>query len=515
MSGLVATVAQVLARHSREFDRPICEVNDLVGPADESDTFLATSRLCRELLTRWLADAAQCAGQRRLFDLAGTLPLAAMAMLAHLPYLAAFATQHKDDGLLRNVAKHFKLPGRQRHVPQRRLWATDTLLDVNGVAKTIQAVCKVARDRGCTLRVMTSRSDTSDAVEAVEMDVKNFEPLIEFPLPLYWQQRVGVPPLLDVVEYIERESISEIIVSTPGPVGLVAGLAGRLLGIPVRGIYHTDFPAYVRHLTGNEHLEEITTGLMRRLYGACEEVLAPSDAYRQRLEAMGLAKTKLRVLPRGVDTGLFHPNRRDEAYWARHGIDEPLVFLYVGRVSEEKNIELLLSEFSDLINSGFRAGLAIVGDGPARVRLEQRYPHREIRFTGFLDGHCLATAYASADVFVFPSTSDTFGNVVLEAQSSGLPAIVSDRGGPAEILGRNDSGFIVPVDRHGALRSAMQTYIEQPWLRGEHGQRARQNALQSSWAMVFEMLWGSAPPAESLGEKFQAPQISTHAAEVA
>jgi glycosyltransferase involved in cell wall biosynthesis len=333
--------------------------------------------------------------------------------------------------------------------------------------------------------VLTSLSDMPD----VDLDVKNFSPIVEFPLPLYAGQKLGVPSLLEVVEYIERQATTEVVVSTPGPVGLVVASAAKLLGIPVRGIYHTDFPAYVRRLTGSPRLEEITSGLMRRLYGACDEVLAPSRCYRRRLEDMGIEPHKLRIMPRGVDTEFFHPNRRQETFWKRHGFDQRLVFLFVGRVSQEKNIELLLSEFLDLLDQDVSAGLAIVGDGPARERLNQRFRHPSIVFTGFLNGHRLATAYASSDVFVFPSTTDTFGNAVLEAQASGLPAIVSQHGGPAEIVQRHESSLIVDVEKPGALCSAMHHLAAEPWLRCELRERAIRNAADRSWESVFDILW--------------------------
>lgn len=478
--GSCADAAEVHSLLSRFLQSPSLPKLDI-----ERDTFRSAAGLCRELVSRWIVDVTNCAGQRRFFDLAGTLPLAATAALAHAPFLAAFSTQHKDNRLVRDVADHFQVAPRRPPTRVRKLWATDTLSDVNGVAKTIQSVCDVARRRGCTLRVMTSQAEPP----AADLDIKNFAPIVEFPLPLYADQKLGVPPLLEVAEYIEREEISEVVVSTPGPVGLVAAFAARLLGIPVRGIYHTDFPAYVGELTGHSRLEEITSGLMRRLYSACDEVLAPSQCYRSRLEDMGVDPRKLRLMPRGVDTNHFHPNRRQEGFWNRYGLDERIVFLYVGRVSKEKNIELLLDEFRELREQVDSAGLAIVGDGPERERLQDRYRHPSIAFTGFLRGQRLATAYASADVFVFPSTTDTFGNAVLEAQASGLPAIVSDRGGPAEIVERHESGFVVDVAQPGALSAAMYDFIAQPWLRCELRERAVRNAAGRSWEAVFNILW--------------------------
>jgi glycosyltransferase involved in cell wall biosynthesis len=238
---------------------------------------------------------------------------------------------------------------------------------------------------------------------------------------------------------------------------------------------------------------------------------------------MGVEPGKLRLMPRGVDHNFFHPNRRQADFWRNHGLDERIVFLYVGRVSKEKNVERLLDVFLQLREHGIPAGLAIVGDGPERERLQERYQHPSILFTGFLGGRRLATAYASADVFVFPSTTDTFGNAVLEAQASGLPAIVSDRGGPAEIVACHESGVVVEVEQSGALSGAMYDLVAQPWLRYELRERAIRNAAERSWDALFDILWsaprGEGPAAADLPDfleprSFSAP-VATDKAEVA
>ena len=154
---------------------------------------------------------------------------------------------------------------------------------------------------------------------------------------------------------------------------------------------------------------------------------------------------------------MFNPRKRDPEIFDRYGLSDKFRFLYVGRLSREKNLDGLLDAFDELLGRGHRVSLVIVGDGPYRRPLESRCQGRPAVFTGLLEGEALARTYASADAMVFPSTTDTFGNVVLEAQASGVPAIVTDRGGPADIVRRYDSGIIVDHDparragrRHGA-----------------------------------------------------------------
>ncbi len=193
----------------------------------------------------------------------------------------------------------------------------------------------------------------------------------------------------------------------------------------------------------------------------------PTEYYRKQLIHHGFEPAKLRVMARGVDTQLFNPGKRDRGLLRRYGLAEAFKFLYVGRLSREKNLDGLVDAFEGLLRGGHQASLVMVGDGPYREQLQARCQGRPVVFTGLLEGEELAAAYASADAMVFPSTTDTFGNVVLEAQASGLPVIVTDRGGPAEIVRRYESGIVVDHTRPQALMDAMERLYLSPQFRAE------------------------------------------------
>ncbi len=278
-------------------------------------------------------------------------------------------------------------------------------------------------------------------------------------------------------------------------------MAAKLLGLPTTSIYHTDFPRYVANLTEDPLLEQITWQMMLWFYRRTDTVFAPSLAYRDELIQRGLPADRLRVMRRGIDHTLFTPDRRDPTFFDRWftlageatapTAERPLVFLYVGRISKEKRLDDLLDAFLTLPEDPRRPlRLVLVGDGPHRGNLERRAAgDSRIALTGVLRGEALATAYASADVFVFPSTTDTFGNVVLEAQAAGLPAIVSHRGGPQEIVRRMDSGVVVDVDQPGRLAAAMSGLAHDPARRLELRQRALRNAQSATWATALDALW--------------------------
>ena len=256
--------------------------------------------------------------------------------------------------------------------------------------------------------------------------------------------------------------------------------AARVLHLPVAGTYHTDIPRYARDLGGTRLLEEVAWRYVLWFYRRLDEVLVPSAATRRDLIARGLQASKVKPLPRWVDTERFTPHKRDPLLFDHGPMSERLVFLYAGRVSREKNLELLSAAFRLLCSRGFPACLVVAGDGPYRVEMEASLRGWPAEFLGFQDQETLATTYASCDVFVFPSATDTFGNVVLEAQASGLPVIVSDRGGPRELMRTGRTGFAVPAGDVTAFAAAMACFPADPGLAKRMGANARDFCLEGA-----------------------------------
>jgi glycosyltransferase involved in cell wall biosynthesis len=279
--------------------------------------------------------------------------------------------------------------------------------------------------------------------------------------------------------------------------GLTALAAGRLLGIPLSGIYHTDFPQYVRLVTQDESLEQLTWQYMHWFYDQMQTIYVPSECYRRHLIEHGFDSRKLKVLKKGIDAARFSPDKRDPQFFPRLGASNGFTFLYVGRVAKEKNIDLLLESFDRLVEQGFAADLVIVGDGPCLQRLRRQYKRRDVFFTGLLVGESLATAYASADAFVFPSTTDTFGNVILEAQASGLPSIVSSHGGPAEVVEHRRTGLIFDANDANGLLEAMKCLRGDEPLRQLASRASLENAAGNNWSQVLDQLWTGVTRLES------------------
>jgi glycosyltransferase involved in cell wall biosynthesis len=445
-------------------------------------SFRMASHITNELTYRLITQFQERVARGNLIDafqsLTGLLPVGASV----LPYVVAFGQQAPDRALLTHVARRFTGTVPQPLRNEKRAWFTDTLEDVNGVARTIRAMTQAAGHAGANLTVVTSRSNLS----ITDIPIKNFAPVGEFEIPEYELQKLSFPPFLDMLDYVQRERFTELIISTPGPIGLCALGCAKLLGLRTSGIYHTDFPQYARFLSDDAFMETMVWNYMQWFYGQVDLVYVNSEFYRRRWIDRGISPDKLRIFPRGLDTELFNPTMREEDYWIKRGAKGP-VLLYVGRVSKEKDLNLLVDIVPGLRNRLGPFTLAIVGEGPYRAELEKLLPGAI--FTGILSGRELGVAYASADLFVFPSTTDTYGNVVVEAMAAGLPVAVSDIGGPRELVKTSQMGRILPARDAAAWVDGLSQMLAKPRSAQERQTFAAQAGSERRWGSAFAKLW--------------------------
>jgi glycosyltransferase involved in cell wall biosynthesis len=259
--------------------------------------------------------------------------------------------------------------------------------------------------------------------------------------------------------------------------------------LPIYGTYHTSLPQYTQYLTQDFALEELMWKFVLWYYNQMDLVFAPSHSTANELIAKGLSPQKVRVYPRGIDIRRFHPSKRNGYYAKNFQMRDEIKLLYVGRISREKNLDILEQAFVDLHRELPNVRLIMVGDGPYRAEMEANLAGAPAVFTGYLEGEALAQAYASADLFVFPSATDTFGNVVLEAQASGLPVIVAAEGGPRENLIPGQTGLIVPATTPEAFKKAVLKIIRTPGLLERMKNQARQYMEGRSFEKSFEQVW--------------------------
>ncbi len=409
-----------------------------------------------------------------------------LPLLATLgPYLYAFRSAAPDRTWLESASLALADARPPQLANNKRAWFTDTLEDVNGVANTIRKLTAAVVGHGHDLTVVTSRAE----VHITGIPIKNFAPIGEFELPEYELQKLSFPPILQIIDYIEREGFTELIISTPGPIGLTALLAAKMLGIRTSGIYHTDFPQYVRILSDDSFMESLTWNFMKWFYGQLDVLYVNSEGCRRAWIDRGIDGRRIQILPRGLDTTLFHPSRRDPAFWQTHGVPAGhTVLLYVGRVSKEKDLDVVVSAWKKIAKDARKTvTIAIVGDGPFLKELRTLLP--EAVFTGYLAGLDLAKAFASSDVFLFPSTTDTYGNVVVESLASGVPCIVSDQGGPKDLIAHGKTGFITrALDAEDFTRALVRLLSDEP-LRQAMAVEAHRTVQGRDWAEAGKQFW--------------------------
>src|SRR5712672_3192157 len=452
----------------------------------ERRTFLMANMVAEQLAFRFFNKFVQQISSGNMVESMQALSAIAPILVILTPYIYGFHSQAPSRKWLRGIFKELtgEIPVALQNC--KRAWFTDTLDDVNGVATTIRKMTAAGAAAGKELIVVTSRGE----LNIDNIPIKNFKPIGEFELPEYELQKLSFPPILRMLDYIQREKFTEIIISTPGPIGLTALAAAKMLNLQTSGIYHTDFPQYIRILTDDSFLESVAWNYMHWFYGQLDSVFVNSEEYRRGWIARGFAPEKLKILPRGLDTTLFSPEHRDPAFWQKFGEHNGAVhLLYVGRISKEKNLDVLAQAYRQLRDEGLPIQLYLVGDGPYLQALHVAMP--EAIFTGYLRGKELAAAYASADVFVFPSTTDTFGNVVIEAQASGVPVIVSDTGGPKELVEANVNGVVTKSHDVEDLARAIRDLVNDKRKRHQMSRQARQAVIDRSWPGAFRKFWAA------------------------
>ena len=410
-------------------------------------------------------DALPTAGTR-----IGSLLLAGSLELPYLASMRHHGGTRADVEPLEAAFFGVKAPGGE----PRSLVFTDTFSETNGVAGTMRRLALAAAEGEISLAVATADPTARDAPGLVRLEAD-----WSLPLPGYERLALNFPLLTTVLARVEAEQPDLIHVATPGPIGLCGLAAAKLLGLPLVGSYHTELGPCALHLTRDAVVADAFSLYVDWFYRQCGTVLAPTRAVAERLEQRRLSAA-VGIWGRGVDTDLFTPERRSDELRASLLRGGETLVLSVGRLSDEKRLDVLIDAFAALQPRGGGLTLVIAGDGPSRERLERRAPP-SVRFLGELRGEELARLYASADLFCFPSTTDTFGQVLLEAGASGLPVIAARAGGASELVDDGASGLLVSPDDPLALADAVGALAGSTSRRRSYGARARELATERTW----------------------------------
>jgi glycosyltransferase involved in cell wall biosynthesis/predicted metal-dependent phosphoesterase TrpH len=382
------------------------------------------------------------------------------ACVAAIPYAPAAAFLGRESA---------KLADRDGEPPRVALVA-DAVGGMHGVTHTLNEI----RERGVPafeVEVIGTDSSVDRRLPAVA----------EVDIPFYSGLQVGVPSLPAMVEAIAQGRYEVVHLCSPGPSGVAAGLVARMMDLPVVGSYHTELAAYTGLRTGDAGLEAGMRWLLSAFYGQCRTVLSPSPSADASLRALGVAADRIGRWDRGIDLEAFDPALRREGAFAGE-----INVLYAGRLTAEKGVELLADAFLAARERDPRLHLVLAGGGPEEEHLRERLGV-DATFLGWLDGHELARAYASADLFLFASRTDTFGQVILEAQASGLPVVAVAEGGPVELVEDGRTGRLCPPDA-GALADAVLGLAGDRRMRARLARTALAAVRGRTWERALEQL---------------------------
>jgi glycosyltransferase involved in cell wall biosynthesis/predicted metal-dependent phosphoesterase TrpH len=414
--------------------------------------------------------------------------------IAAIPYAPATAFLGKEQAKLARYTA-----SAEDEMPRVAILA-DGIGSTHGVSRTIEEI----RGRGVPgfeVEVVATDPDVDRRLSAV----------VELEVPHYPGLTIGVPSLAAAAQTLAEGDFDALHVCSPGPVGVAGALLARALGLPLIGSYHTELTAYAKLRSQSQGLANAMAMAVATFYKACDLVLSPSLASDEGLASIGMAPEKILRWDRGVDTARFDPALRSNELrriWgegvacprsvpaSREGntavIDAracpPIYVLYAGRITHEKGAELLVEAFLEAKARDPRLHLVLAGGGPEQERVGERVG-ADATFLGWLEGAELARAYASADVFVFPSSTDTFGQVILEAQASGLPVLAVAAGGPLTLVEDRVSGLLRAADST-QLADGLTELAASPLLRERLAKAGLSAARERTWARALERLAG-------------------------
>ncbi|MBD3289626.1 glycosyltransferase [candidate division KSB1 bacterium] len=456
---------------------------------------LVFQRVCDiadEFLKKVLTSMEQDISKGNLVGLIMNISSSIPGLFLALPFLSTLKVMYRNRQVLDEITQNLniELPESEKRI----LWFTDTINDLNGVSETLKELGWIAYRKNKNIRIVTSvlKKERDKTLPPNIINLPNF---FTMKLPYYEKYVLKFPSILKSIETIYTEEPDEIFISTPGPIGLLGLLIARLLNVKCHGVYHTDFTMEIDKIAEDNALTELVEGYTRWFYQQMDTIKVSSHEYAHLLEERGFDSSKIRFLSKAIDTELFsYKESAKEKLLRQLNMQDGVNLLYAGRVSKDKHMDLLVDIYQHLSKKRQDVNLIIVGDGPYFEALKDRMKDFErIFFTGKIPRKELPEIYSSSDVFVFPSTTDTFGMVVMEAQSCGLPSVVSSVGGPKEILIDGKTGYIVQNGNVNEWVEKIEALIDlkenQPLQFSEIKKHARLNVLDKyNWDRCLESI---------------------------
>lgn len=370
---------------------------------------------------------------------------------------------------------------RQQRAPQRiALFAGAYNHIADGVSLTLNRLVASLEEKGAEVRVFAPTNG-----EPVIDHAGTMVPVPSVPIPGRSEYRFSLGMSPAIRQELDAFDPTLYHIATPDLLGRQALKWAQSSGTPVVSSYHTHFSSYLKYY----HLDLLETPVWRYLrsfYNECRQVYVPTNAIAEVLRNQGIT-SELRLWPRGVDTNQFSPTHRSRSWRQTHGFaDDDVVVVFVSRLVKEKGLDVYASVIEKLEHRGIPHRSLVVGDGPAREELEARPSNTT--FTGFLEGDALATAYASSDVFLFPSDTETFGNVTLEAMASGLPTVGADAAGSRDLVDDGVTGRLCEPGNVESFVASTRELVQNAALRQRMSSAAHERAQKFTWKKVLDQM---------------------------
>jgi glycosyltransferase involved in cell wall biosynthesis len=350
--------------------------------------------------------------------------------------------------------------------------------EINGVSLTLSRLVQGLCARNHPVQLIRPRQTRVDQA----LSHSGYEELLMrgMPIPRYPELKLGLPAKRALINAWTLKRPDLVHIATEGPLGWSALQAARRLKLPVTSDFRTNFHAYCEHY-GVGWLRKPMVSYLRKFHNLTQLTMVPTRALRTQLMEMGFENVQ--VVARGVDTQLFNPQRRSEALRRQWGArPDSLVMLVVGRLAAEKNLDVALQAYAAMQAHHADVKLVFVGDGPLRESLQQRCP--QAVFSGMRRHEELAGYYASADLFVFPSLTETFGNVTIEALASGLPVLAFDTAAASDWVHSHTNGWLVPEGQEAAFVRVAVTLAQTPSLLAQAREQARACVAHLDWQQI-------------------------------
>lgn len=352
--------------------------------------------------------------------------------------------------------------------------------EVNGVAHTLSTLVRKMKERGVSVQIIRPKQHAKDTGGTQELETTLTVPGL--PIPKYPELKFGLPLYARVYKALETFKPDSIYVATEGPLGWIAVRAAKKLNIQVVSGFHTNFHQYGKHYK-LDVLGKLGYRYMRWFHNQTAATLVPTGAQAQQL--IDDQFERVSVLSRGVDSEQFSPAKRSTELRSEWGVtDDDLVLIYVGRIAAEKNLQLVMRTYERMKDLDDRIRLVLVGNGPELPSIKKRY--KDVIIAGIQRGESLAQHYASGDIFLFPSLTDTFGNVVTEAMASGLALVSFDYAAAREHTKHEESAVLAPFGEEGKYIQSATSLLERPNLLNEIRQAARRKAVDISWDKIVD-----------------------------